>query len=241
MSLPDRTTSRHPVSSPWLSVIMPLHRAETTICATLQSLAAEHDDGIEIIVLDSSPTSATLDIVRGYADCLRLCIIEDHDLVTWPAKTNYGVKIANSQHICWLHQDDLWLPGRVAAMRSWIEAAPEAPLHLAPSVIVDRNGQSLGQWRCPLPDGSELPSSFVTERLLVQNFISAPAPVFRKDAWLASGGMDEALWYTGDWDIWLKLAAGGPVRYHNTVTTAFRIHGGSQTVTASRDLVDFAR
>ena len=123
---------------------------------------------------------------------------------------------------------------------AWVETDPGVSLHLAPSVIVDRNGRNLGLWRCPLPDESELPSSFVTERLLVQNFISAPAPVFRKDAWLACGGMDEALWYTGDWDIWLKLAANGPVRYHNTVTTAFRIHGGSQTVTASRDLIDFA-
>jgi hypothetical protein len=73
----------------------------------------------------------------------------------------------------------------------------------------------------------------------VQNFISAPAPVYRKDAWLAAGGLDENLWYTGDWDIWLKLAAQGPVCHHRELTTAFRVHGASLTVTGSRDGADF--
>jgi hypothetical protein len=72
----------------------------------------------------------------------------------------------------------------------------------------------------------------------VQNFVAAPAPVFRKDTWLACGGLDEALWY--DWDIWPKLAASGPVYYHDNVTTGFRIHGGSLTVAGSRDVADFA-
>ena len=54
-----------------------------------------------------------------------------------------------------------------------------------------------------------------------------------------SGGLDEMLWYTGDWDIWLKLAAQGPVYHHREVTTAFRVHRASLTITGSRDGADF--
>jgi len=154
-------------------------------------------------------------------------------------KTNFGVEVSQSTHICWLGVDDLWLPGRAAAARRWIESAPKAPLHLAPSAIIDRDGRRLGTWRCPLPAETELQWPFVTERLLVQNFIGAPAPVFRKDAWLACGGLDEALWYTADWDVWLKLTATGPVHYHDELTTAFRIHSGSLTATGSRNVADF--
>ena len=53
--------------------------------------------------------------------------------------------------------------------------------------------------------------------------------------------MDELLWYTPDWDIWVKLAANGPVVYHDDITTAFRIHENSLTVTGSRDASDFLR
>ena len=228
-------------AAPWLTVIMPSYCGEQWIDNALRSLAAEADAGIEVLAIDGSPTSATLDIVRSYADRLNLRVFERPDFRMWHDKTNFGVGIARASHICWLHVDDLWLPGRAAAVRSWIEAAPEVPLHLAPGAIIGRTGQTLGVWRCPLPRNRELRPSLVTERLLVQNFISAPAPVFRKDAWLACGGLDEALWYTADWDIWLKLAGGGPVIYHDIVTTAFRIHGGSLTVTKSRDVADFTR
>ena len=49
----------------------------------------------------------------------------------------------------------------------------------------------------------------VVERLLVQNFISMPAPLFSREAAIRVGGLDEDLWYTADWDFWLKLAAVG--------------------------------
>ncbi len=94
-------------------------------------------------------------------------------------------------------------------------------------------------WRCPLPTGNPVPLDTLVARLLVQNFISAPAPVFRKSAWIDSGGLDETLWYTADWDIWLKLAVQGPVLYHQEAMTGFRIHGDSLTVTGSRDLDGF--
>jgi glycosyltransferase involved in cell wall biosynthesis len=219
---------------------MPTHGGEQWIDAALHSIAAEATNGIEVLVLDSSPTSTTLDIARRYSDVLRLRLFGRCDPCLWHAKTNRAVQIATSSHICWLHQDDLWLPGRSGAVRRWIEATPMAPLHLAPTTIIDRVGLTLGTWRCPLPIG-ELRTALVMQRLLVQNFVAAPAPVFRKDAWLAAGGLDEQLWYTADWDIWLKLAASGPTFYHDQLTTAFRIHDGSLTMIGSRDVADFSK
>jgi glycosyltransferase involved in cell wall biosynthesis len=235
-----------PADVPWLSVVMPIHCGEQWIDAALRSIVAEVTPcgapaGVEILVLDSSPTAASLDIVRRHVDRLDPRIHVCHDRRMWHAKTNHGVTMARAEHVCWLHQDDLWLPGRLAAVHDWIAAAPDAPLHLAPSIVVDRDGRTLGVWRCPLPADRPLWSDTVTERLLVQNFIAAPAPVFRRQAWLACGGLDEQLWYTADWDVWLKLAARGPVFYHDQVTTGFRIHDGSQTTTGSRDVADFAR
>jgi hypothetical protein len=231
--------SARSAAAPWLTVIMPAYQGEQWINFALSSLAAEPTDGIEVLLIDGSPTAATRDIALGYADRLRLRILERPDLRSWHDKTNVAVKLSESSHLCWLHVDDLWFPGRAAAVREWIQAAPAAPLHLAPCAIIDKRGRRLGVWHCPLPKDCELPTAMVIERLVVQNFVGAPAPVFRKDAWLACGGLDENLWYTADWDLWLKLAAIGPVYYHNRVTTGFRIHGNSLTVTGSRDAADF--
>jgi glycosyltransferase involved in cell wall biosynthesis len=235
-----RTNLSRDAHTPWLTVVIPSYCGERWIDIALQSLVCEAVDGIEVLVIDGSPTSATLDIGRNYMDRLRLRVFERRDLPSWQAKTNFGVQMAESNHVCWLGVDDVWLPGRANAARAWIDAAPNTALHLAPSAIVDKHGGRLGVWRCPLNANGELPSRLVTERLLVQNFVAAPAPIFRKDAWMGCGGVDEGLWYTADWDIWLKLAALGPVRYHDLITVGFRIHGSALTVTGSRDAAKFA-
>jgi hypothetical protein len=222
---------------PWLSVLMPLHEGAQWIGETLESVATQAA-GIEIIAIDSSPDEKTAKIVESFSHRLDLKLIRRPDLKPWTVKTNLAAEMARADHIVMLHQDDLWLPGRAAEIRRWIEAAPAACLHLAPTAILDKDGRILGRWRCPLKAGP-VRSDALLERLLVQNFVSVPAPVIRRDAWLAVGGMDVDLWYTADWDLWLKLAGQSEVHYHPEVTTGFRVHGASLTMSGSRASDDF--
>jgi hypothetical protein len=104
----------------------------------------------------------------------------------------------------------------------------EGALILHDAMFIDLNGEGLGPWSCPLPEGS-VPSELFLERLLVQNFIAIPSPTFRRDVALDSGGLDEALWFSADWDLWLRLGAMGPVRYVAETLSAFRVHAASQT------------
>jgi glycosyltransferase involved in cell wall biosynthesis len=224
---------------PLLSIVMPIHDGGEWIDATLESVAAEPMQSIELIVIDSSLNDDTALIVERFADRLPLQLLRRPDLQPWQAKTNVGVELAAGDYGCILHQDDLWLPGRIGSVRRWIAGTPDAVLHLAPSRLIDRHGRTLGRWSCPLPAEKVLEPQFILQRLLVQNFVSVPAPVFRRSAWLECGGMDDKLWYTPDWDIWVKLSTAGPVVYHDEATTAFRLHGSSLTVTGSRDLHEF--
>jgi GT2 family glycosyltransferase len=238
-AMPDRPAASSP--RPWLSVILPVYRGEEWLDRTLGSVAHESDKGVEVVIIDSSPTPDTMAIVERFSDRLTLKIVDPEGIDGCLPKTNLGAARASADHLAWLCQDDLWLPGRIAAVREWIADRPDAVLHLAPAAIIDRDDRRLGTWRCPLA-GMPLPIDRTTllERLLVQNFIAVPSAVIRRDAWLACGGLDLNLWYTGDWDMWLKLAGRGEVLYHNTVTAAFRVHDASATIVGSRDSADFA-
>ena len=178
-------------------------------------------------------------IVRDFADRLTLRPYARPDFPMWHAKTNFAAREARADHLCWLHQDDLWLPGRMKAVESWIAASPETPFHFAPSLFIGADGVTLGQWSCPIEKEGPQPRNALLRGLLVQNYIAAPAPIFRKDAWLRCGGLDENLWYTADWDVWLKLVAQGEACFHKEAATAFRVHGSSLTVAGSRDIADF--
>lgn len=228
-------------AAPWLSVVMPIHNGAADLPATLDSVAAQPVDGIEFLLLDSSDDDQCERIVAGYVarhgDRLPLRYWKRQDVKPWPEKTNIGVGLAQASHVAMLHQDDLWLPGHVAEARRAIAAMDDAPLHIAPALLVDDQGQRIGRWSPPLRAGLHGGADMV-ERLLVQNFIAIPTPIVRRSTWLDTGGMDAELWYTADWDLYLKLARSGPVSIGAEATTAFRIHARSLTMTGSRNVAN---
>jgi glycosyltransferase involved in cell wall biosynthesis len=230
-----RTTER-----PWLSVIVPCYNGERWLAAALQSVVEQQDGELEVIVIDGSTTDASLNIVDSFADKLLIRAERRPDLLSWTAKTNFGVEQARGDRICMLHVDDLWLPTRCAEIRKWLSTQSDGVMHLHPCYIIDQSARRLGLWRCPLPAGeSPVPANMLIERLLVQNFIGVPSPTIRRDDYLRVGGLDDTLWYTADWDLYLKLAAIGSVYYHSNPLTCFRVHKGSLTISGSRDSVDF--
>jgi glycosyltransferase involved in cell wall biosynthesis len=225
---------------PWLSVIVPCYNGERWLAAALQSVVDQRDPGIEVIVIDGSTTDASLEIINSFSDKLLIRAQRRPDLRAWTAKTNFGVEEARGDRICMLHQDDLWLPNRCFEIGKWLSGQSDGVMHLHPSYIIDDTGRRLGLWHCPLPPGdSPVPPHILIERLLVQNFVGIPSPTIRRDAYLSVGGLDNALWYTADWDLYLKLAAIGSVYYHSSPLACFRIHKNSLTVAGSRDSVDF--
>jgi glycosyltransferase involved in cell wall biosynthesis len=226
----------------WLSVIVPSHNGQRWLSTALQSIADQKECGIEVIVIDSSTEDTSLAIAESFSTQFVIRALRRPDLLPWMAKTNFGVEQAKGKWICMLHQDDLWLPNRSAELQNWLLNQPDAAMHLHPCYIVDEVGRRLGLWRCPLPaDGSPVPVQLLYERLLVQNFIGIPAPAIRRDAYLTVGGLDAALWYTADWDLYLKIASIGNVCYHSTPLACFRVHRNSLTVLGSRDIQDFRK
>ena len=225
---------------PWLSAIVPSHNGERWLATALQSIVAQRDLGIEVIVVDSSDGGHSLEIVDRFSDELTIRAYRRPDLRSWMEKTNFGVRIARPDWICMLHQDDLWRSNRCSQVENWLGAQPDSVMHLHSANIIDESGKRLGIWRCPLPDSeAPVPAQILLERLLVQNFIAIPTPTIRRDAYLKVGGLDEQLWYTADWDLYLKLLLVGDVYYHPNALTGFRIHEKSLTMSGSRSLSEF--
>lgn len=211
---------------PFLSVVMPVYNGERFIAAALESVRGQHD-GIELVIVDDGSSDRTLDIVRDFAKVLPIRLLTPRRIGNWVAVSNIGLREATGDWACFLHQDDLWLPGRIERLRGEMESAEDA-LVLHNAIFVGPDGRELGPWTCPLPEG-DVPQERFIERLLIQNFIAIPSPVFRRNAAIGSGGLDEGLWFSADWDLWLRLGALGPVRFIAETLSAFRVHPASQT------------
>src|SRR2546421_7290538 len=217
------------MSTPWLSVVMPTYNGDAFLTAALESIRAQQDGGdFEVIAVDDGSEDSTLATLEAYSSRLPLRIVSRPRTGNWVASSNHGLAVARGEYACLLHQDDLWMEGRLRALREALDGAPHPALVVHPSWFVDARGARLGRWRCPLPPGKVDPA-LVLERLIVQNFLAVPAPLFRRELALQAGGMDESLWYAADWDLWLKLSSKGTIVHHPEPLAAFRIHTASQT------------
>jgi hypothetical protein len=210
-----------------LSVVMPTFNGERYLAAALGSLLGQLDGDAELVVVDDGSSDGTVELVERLTRGTPTRLLRPGRLGSWAAATNRGLRQARGQWCCILHQDDLWLPGRLARLRAELPRAGGA-LILHDARYVDPAGAPLGDWTCPLP-GGEVDAEHFVERLLVQNFIAMPSPTFLRAAALREGGLDERLWFSADWDLWLRLGAAGPVRFIPEVLAAFRLHPESQT------------
>lgn len=215
-----------------LSVVMPTYNGEKFIAAALESVRRQFTDGIELVVVIDGSSDGTLEVVNRFAKDILIRVVTPGRIGNWAAVTNIGMREAQGEWACFLHDDDLWLPGRIARLRSEMDRA-EGPLVLHDAIFIGPDGRRLGPWTCPLQAGTVQPGQFM-EHLLVQNFIAICSPLFRRKAAVDSGGLDEALWHSADWDLWLRLGAMGPVRFVPEPLGAFRVHPAS--LTAARKL-----
>ena len=227
--------------SPWLSVIIPTYNGEQFLAKALASIAEQGDRDIECIVVDDGSTDSTIQIVNTFAGKIPIVRRDIQRTGNWAANSNLALANATGEYACFLHQDDFWLANRLQTMRGLVSQYPDAELLLSPAIFVDRQGNPVGRWQCPLPNRpGPIDSNLFKQRLLIQNFIAIPSPVFKRKTALMHGGLDDSLWYTADWDFWLKLA-GHKTIYSPHPMAAFRIHSHSQTVQRSFDTAGFQK
>ena len=220
-----------PPLHPLISVVMPTYNGEKYIASALNSIHSEGTQGIEVVVVNDGSTDRTAEIAREFSKKMEVRLISPGRIGNWVAVTNLGLKEATGEWACFLHDDDLWLSGRISRLRAEIRNAKGAMV-LHDAKFVGPEGQALGSWTCPLRQGDVEPDQLL-EHLLVQNFVAICSPLFLRKAVLESGGLDEKLWHTADWDLWLRLGSLGPVRFLPEALSAVRVHPASQTMTHS--------
>jgi glycosyltransferase involved in cell wall biosynthesis len=218
---------------------MPIFNGEGTLVRTLDSVLGQQA-GVEIIAVDQASSDSSRKILESYQDRLNITIIDAPQSGNWMHNTNTGLSAAKTSLCTMLHQDDVWMPGRVAALKRLSDRHPDAALWVHGAWFIDKKDRNVGRFGPPFGRIDKLVSEGdAISTLLVQNTLALPAVMFRRDAVLNSGGLDEALWYTADWDLWLRLARMGPLAWLPDRLSGFRLHGSSLTLKGSRNLDDF--
>ncbi|HTS49222.1 MAG TPA: glycosyltransferase family A protein [Bryobacteraceae bacterium] len=108
-----------------VSVVIPTHNGQRHIAATLDSVLAQRHRPLEILVVDDGSSDSTAEIVRGYAQEVRLI---EQERRGHPAARNTGIRAAAGEYLAFLDHDDLWSPDKLELQMACFERDPALDL-----------------------------------------------------------------------------------------------------------------
>jgi glycosyltransferase involved in cell wall biosynthesis len=111
--------------SPAVSVVIPVHNGERFIAEALASVFAQTYPPADVIVVDDGSTDGSQTVAQRYP--VRLVRQEN----AGPgAARNSGIASASTDLIAFLDQDDLWMPGKLAAQVALLDRHPQLEIVL---------------------------------------------------------------------------------------------------------------
>src|SRR5260370_9471328 len=112
---------------PEVSVIIPTRNRAPLLARALDSVFSQEGHGdqfdLETIVVDDGSTDSTTAVVGEYAQVHYLRLSTPRGA---SAARNAGIEASRGVYICFLDDDDVWLPGRLKLQIPVLERHPEA-------------------------------------------------------------------------------------------------------------------
>lgn len=118
-----------------ISVCMATYNGERFIVEQLRSIAQQLSDADEIVIVDDRSSDRTIEIIKGL-NLPRLKILTSPQRLGPVKAFELAIGQAAGELIFLADQDDVWLPGRVAAMR---DALTQCDLVVCDARVVNEN------------------------------------------------------------------------------------------------------
>lgn len=204
-----------------VSIVVPAYNAQDYVAETIESLLAQTYKDLEIIVINDGSKDGTQKILEKYSD--RVQVLQ-HENQGQAHTLNKGWAMAKGDLIGYLSADDIFYPDCIAELVAHLKTKPELVGVYPDYDLIDAKSR-------------KLKAIFAPEYSLTDLFfrgICAPGPgaLFKKGAYLKTGGWNPNFRQIPDYDFWLRLSAHGPMERLSKSLAGFRVHPESQSFRA---------
>lgn len=216
---------------PVISVVVPIYNHYDFLFDCLNSVTRQTGVPLEIIcVEDASPDSRVgqfLSCLIGLTD--RLTVIRHEKNMGISASQNEAVGIAKGEYIAFLDCDDVLPDDALTRILAEIRIAPDVDYFFTDRWDIDENGKILRYATYGGYDNIHHDSARDIRSDLLDGMVASHLKVIRKVAYTAAGGTRDEFSGIQDWELALKIAEHGTLRYIPEPLYRHRIHAGSVT------------
>jgi glycosyltransferase involved in cell wall biosynthesis len=225
-----------PDGRPWpkISIVTPSLNQGRFIEETILSVLNQGYPDVEHIVMDGGSTDNTPEILERYGS--RLAYAESAKDKGQSDAINKGFARANGEILTWLNADDMLCPGALAAVA--LAFATSGADLVAGICVIHDEGRVLHRHLTACADG-KLPLAELLDLeggWLEGEFFYQPEVFFTRALWQRAGGhVAEKLYFSMDYELWLRFAeAGGVLHAIARPLALFRVHGEQKTHVPAR-------
>jgi peptidoglycan/xylan/chitin deacetylase (PgdA/CDA1 family)/glycosyltransferase involved in cell wall biosynthesis len=214
-------------------VIIPTRDRWSLLATTLASALAQGGVSFEVVIVDDG--SATPMPASAPFDDPRLRTVRNEASLGVARARNRGIEAAGGDWVALLDDDDVWAPDK---LRKQLAAAAAAGASFAYSGVALVTAGSGRVTVASAPEADRLPGL-----LAAYNAVPAGASnvVVRTDLAREIGGFDPDFGHLADWDMWIRLAAGGRAAACDELLVGYRLHPASMRSTAGGALAELGR
>lgn len=187
------------MTEPAVSVLMSVHDGARWVGGAVESVLAQTEGDLELLVIDDGSTDATADVLAAVRDPRLRVHRQPRAGLTRALNTALGM--ARAPLVARLDADDLALPERLARQRAFLAARPEVGLLGTAAREVDEAGSPLREVRPPATDAA------LRRALIRANPFVHSSVMVRRSLLTGAGGYDERLPVAQDYDLWMRLAS----------------------------------
>jgi glycosyltransferase involved in cell wall biosynthesis len=166
------------------------------VASALDQTALPH----EVIVCDDGSTDSP---EQGLEPCRDRIVFLRKQNGGGASALNHAVAAASGDFVAILDADDLYEPGRIAAISEAAGARPDLDI-VTTDAWLDRDGTRIGRYSAENPFATREQRAAILDKCFPGGW-----PAVRRERLLAVGGFDESYRVAYDWDCWLRLILDG--------------------------------
>ncbi len=249
-----------PSSAPLLTVAIPTCNGSVHLAETIHSILHQDCAPFDLLVCDDRSDDETVPLVRAVAGERARLVVNERRLGL-AGNWNQCMALSRTPWVSIFHQDDVMLPGHLAAVMRGIalarQEAAQVGLLAGPISVIDEHSKPVAN--SVVDPGGKIvsgatpraleflgfPPGDFAELLRQENPLRCSAVVTNRVAHAAVGGFDPTYRYVVDWEFWYRVALKYAVTWKlHEPTVLVRWHPASEThrfKTGTDDLEEAAR
>jgi glycosyltransferase involved in cell wall biosynthesis len=219
--------------TPSVSVVLTTYNGATRgfLGEAIDSVLAQSDPDFELLIVDDGSTDGTEEFCRAYSADQRVRYIKKTNGGIASAR-NAGIREARAELICFLDDDDVWVPEKLALQKkAYVATSPRPALVYSAIEVTDERGKVKDMQFHPVP-------SEPYHALFFENFVDATSGVMVTAEALRDVGAFREDVFTGplhgceDRELWVRIARKYSFVAIRQPLVRYRMHGVKLSTTA---------